>query len=73
MTQESSFDFLYNNLKLLSIMCFYCPTNQFKDFSSERCQLCPEGGICINGQLFNKPGEFYYFFLLIELRILEGK
>ena len=44
-------------------MCIYCPPNQFIDFSVERCQPCPEGGICIDGQLFNKPGNLLLFFL----------
>ena len=38
-------------------MCIYCPPNQFMDVSVEKCQTCPDGGICVNGQMFNKPGK----------------
>ena len=50
-------------------MWIYCPPNQFKDFAFERCQPCPEGGICVNGQLFNKAGAFFFFLLELKLKL----
>ena len=37
--------------------CVQCISDQFTLNQNEPCQKCIEGGICINGSLFNMEGK----------------
>ena len=44
------------NIILLSFICMFCPENQYKSYQNNTCDVCPLGGICENGILYNQEG-----------------
>lgn len=38
-----------------------CPIKLYKDFKSEKCEVCPNGADCVNGIIYNLDGFFLFF------------
>ena len=51
------FFFFFENLILKRLKCIQCPSNEFTINQNENCEKCVEGGLCIDGILFNQAGD----------------
>ena len=50
---------IWNRIIILKrFTCIQCPSDQFTIYQNQNCEKCVEGGICINGILFNQAGKF---------------